>query len=206
MVTTLKGASAYDLHIGPSYPKQLSASTFLGDPTLAILDDNHRNPSEPSPELAGQLLLPETDDQPQNSKDLAANGDVLSISNWHLLWGLHLTNGSLKCTKCQYRSMRVIADTFRRVAEEADDKDVIEKRLVEAAIYPTVLHCSGFIKRPSTVHWKFADFSLWRRSIFASLERKAKYDPIMSTNFLLSISSCPVNTQGQTPRAKVSAT
>ncbi len=117
-----------------------------------------------------------------------------------------MTKWKLKVYKMSVPEHASIADTFRRVAEEADDKDVIEKRLVEAAIYPTVVHCSGFIKRPCTVHWKFADFSLWRRSIFASLERKLKYDPIMSTNFLLSISSCPVNTQGQTPRAKLSAT
>ncbi len=119
-----------DLHIGPSYPEQLSANTFIGEPALDICDDDNRNRFEPSPELSGRLLLPETDDQPQNSTDFASNGHVLSISNWRVLWGLLVTNGSLKLTKCQYQTMRVIADTFRRLADEADDEDAIERKLV----------------------------------------------------------------------------
>ncbi len=41
--------------------------------------------------------------------------NILAINSWQVIWGLILTNGSLKVTKAQYQSMRMIADTFRRL-------------------------------------------------------------------------------------------
>ncbi len=89
----------------------------------------------------------------QNSADAVAGeevsdgGDITNICtnnlNWRVIWGLIMTNGSLKLTKEQYQSMRLIADTFRKlpsyIASDEDDFTELELRRVDCLPHYTTL-------------------------------------------------------------------
>lgn len=70
----------------------------------------------------------------ENQVDVTESSSVtLRITNWRVLWGLLVTNGSLKMTKGQYQAMRIIADSCRRMfqksSEGAVDHDLPRQRI-----------------------------------------------------------------------------
>ncbi len=66
-------------------------------------------------DLARQSLL--TTDSLEVCCTTDTSSKPFLVGKWQDLWGLIVTNGSLKLTKAQYQSMRIVADTFRRLTE-----------------------------------------------------------------------------------------
>ncbi len=66
------------------------------------------------------LLSGEEEPRPdrEESEVFASQPVYLVIYDWRVLWGLLVTNGSVKLTKSQYQSMRMLSDAFRRIAQD----------------------------------------------------------------------------------------
>ncbi len=83
-------------------------------------DSEHLIPSlQEAGDVEWRSLIPEADDRFSSPSEMTIGNGALYINNWRVLWGLIVTNGSLKLTKHQYQTMPVVADTFRRLSDGA---------------------------------------------------------------------------------------
>ncbi len=94
--------------------------------------------------VSGQLGRFQTDSpraQQEQILSVSEASSVLRISNWRILWGLLVTNGSQKLTKVQYQAMRTISDTLRRIPRTGNyggDVDLERKRIDVLPYYSTL--------------------------------------------------------------------